>query len=896
MIDGSRADTLHRPGHMQAERWARIQDLFHQVVALPPSERGALLQRECAEDPDLRAEVESLLASDAASETLFDARIEDLALLMEDQETAGGPLHETAGPYRIGEEIGRGGMGAVYRADRTDGAVERTVALKVVRLDLGEADTAARFRRERQILAGLEHPNIARLYDAGVTESGNPFLAMELVEGSAIHAYCDAHRLSIPQRLRLFEQVCSAVEYAHRRLVIHRDLKPSNILVSERGEVKLLDFGIAKILEADDDPAEPLTRNDQRLFTPEYAAPEQIRGEALSASSDVYSLGVVLHQLLTGRRPEATTGDELTAPSTLVTRVPESGGDVVALAETRGTTPAALQRTLRGELDTIVIEALRSDIGQRYASVAALRSDLIRYREGRPIAARAPTLGYLTRKFVRRNRGSVIAAGLVVASLVGGLATTLTQARIAQEERELAEAVSGFMENLFTSSNPFARSAERLDTLRIGAFLTRATDRLGTDLADQPELRTRMARVLGSVHLGVGQYDDAKELLDQAIEGYRSREEISTPEFQRALTDRARLAHMSGAIPEAETLYQEALALAVEREGERSILAATLLGELASVYLSLDRPDDAAPLLSESVEIRRTEFGDDSQEVAEDLNLLGLLHYRRGDLEQAIPNVLESLSLHEDILGADHPNTLTLRQNLGLIMHRAQRYPEAEGLLRDAVRGQIEALGADHRNVLQTQKALANTLEALDQWAEADSLHSVSLAGMRRTVPTDSRDLAILLHDYGSALARHGEFTRGIALLREAVGVEERVGGPRSPGSAVSQASLASAIRSSGDPEGALHLYEDALEVLHEVFPPNHARVLGALIGQARTLADLGNTTDALEQLLAVHDVAAGLPDGGATARDAAERLAELYGALGDTAAAAEWQAAASNF
>jgi serine/threonine protein kinase/tetratricopeptide (TPR) repeat protein len=420
---------------MSDERWQRLKRVFHDALEQAADARGPFLDRECAGDADLRAEIDSLLSSHDEADGFLSRPA------MEEALHASPPTLEgrRVGAYRILGEIGRGGMGVVYRAVRDDDAFQKTVAVKVVRGQGGWGDVEQRLERERQILARLQHPNIAAVFDGGTTDEGQPYLVMELVEGRPITEYCAAHALGTRARLAMVRAVCDAVQYAHRNLVVHRDLKPGNILVGEDGRPKLLDFGIAKLLAAGVDPDVAPTATLLPMMTPEYASPEQVRGEAVTTSSDIYSLGVVLYELLTGQRPYAVQTDSLEGivravcenapalPSTVV-----RSGDVSLLRP-------ALPGELRGDLDTIVLKALRKEPTRRYLTVHDLSEDIRRHLEGLPVLARADTFGYRVSKFTRRHKAAVATAVLVSASLVGGIVATSRQARIAEENRQRAE-------------------------------------------------------------------------------------------------------------------------------------------------------------------------------------------------------------------------------------------------------------------------------------------------------------------------------------------------------------------------------------------------------------------------------------------------------------------------
>jgi eukaryotic-like serine/threonine-protein kinase len=417
---------------MPDDRWDRLKHVFHDALEQPADARGAFLDRECAGDTALRREIESLLVSHGEADGFLSRPA------MEQAARAPALEGRRIGAYRILGEIGRGGMGTVYRAVRDDDAFQKTVALKLVRGQGGWGDVEHRLERERQILARLQHPHIAAVFDGGTTEEGQPYLVMELVEGRPITEYCTVHGLDTRARLRMVRAVCDAVHYAHRSLVVHRDLKPANILVGEDGRPKLLDFGIAKLLAGGLDPDLAPTATMLPMMTPEYASPEQVRGEAVTTSSDIYSLGVVLYELLAGRRPyEVSTG----SLDGIVRSVCESEPPLpsTVAARSRDTRPAAAPGELRGDLDTIVLKALRKEPLRRYLSAQELSEDIRRHLEGLPVLARADTLGYRASKFARRHKAAVAAAGLVAVSLVGGILATSRQARIAEENRRRAE-------------------------------------------------------------------------------------------------------------------------------------------------------------------------------------------------------------------------------------------------------------------------------------------------------------------------------------------------------------------------------------------------------------------------------------------------------------------------
>src|SRR5690606_25896158 len=547
---------LHTPHPfpMTTDPLDRLERLFRAARMHPPDERAAFLDAACADDPALRAEVEALLAADADAEADGFLARPATGLLGDAARAAGdgGPgeapdplLDRLVGPYRVLRPLGEGGMGAVYLAVREEPFL-RYVALKVVRAGLHAPEVVRRFEQERQILASLDHPNIARLLDGGVTDDGLPYFAMEYGAGRPLPTYCDEHRLSCDERLRLFRAVCEAVHYAHQNLVLHRDLKPSNILVATDGAdgkptVKLLDFGIAKVLNPHLSPsAMPVTRTALRVMTPEYASPEQVRGEPLSTASDVYSLGVVLYELLTGHRPyRITTGSteeivrvvceqEPERPSTKVVRdetIARGNGEETitakAVGAARGAHPERLRRRLRGDLDTVVLMALRKEPQRRYASAEQLGRDLDRYRQGLPVLAHRDSRAYRLGKLVRRHKTATALVLVVLASVVGFALFSSWQARRVAEERDRAqtaqakaEQVAAFLVSLFGQADP----TETLgDTLTVREVLDAGARRVEAELAGQPEVQAAVLSVIAQAYRSLGRSSDAVPLLERAL-------------------------------------------------------------------------------------------------------------------------------------------------------------------------------------------------------------------------------------------------------------------------------------------------------------------------------------------------------------------------------------------
>ena len=807
---------------MTPERWERLQSLFHRAAALPEPERAELLDRECAEAPELRRQVLGLLAGSDDS-ALFAGPIGELADELADN-LAGDlapPLRapgDRVGPYRLLSELGRGGMGTVYLAERADDAFEQQVALKVVRGVVASPSAVERFLAERRILARLEHPNIARLLDGGTTPEGAPYFVMERVEGEPLDAYCDRRRLGVRERLRLFVTVCEAVQHAHRNLVVHRDLKPSNLLVTAGGTVKLLDFGIAKLLDRTGEGA-GLTRRGDLPMTPEYASPEQVRGEPVSVSSDVYSLGLLLSELLTGRRAQPLTspgagrswqeieravcGTPATRPSAAAGRASDGVSDEAppeARAAARGTTPRRLRRRLRGDLDTIVLAALHKDPARRYRSVEALAADLRRHLDGLPVAARGDPLGYRARKLVGRHRLGMTAAALVVAGL--GASTLIAGHGLQQARREarVAAEISGFLERVFRLSDP---SESRGRTVTAREVLDSAAARLEDEESSRdPEIDVRLRRTLGTVYADLGLLESAEPILHRAAD---RGEELLGPadeETLAALTELGNVVYRRGRYAEAETILRqttERSRSALGNDASRTLAAANGLG-LAVWHQA--RFDEAEAIFADVLRRRRRLLGDEDPDTLVSLNNLAGVHLMRGEYTTAEALYRRAWRDGRKVRGDDHPATLDSLNNLAMAC-------AAQGKLTEA-RDRFEELVAERRRVLGPE-------------------HPRTLGGMAKL---------------GDVLLRLGELDRAEALEREVLAVRERTLGPDHADTLFSKAFLSRVELARGDLEAAGRLRSEVLTSRRRVLGEDHHDTLQSL----RELAELRRVQGRLEE------------------------------------------------
>jgi serine/threonine-protein kinase len=714
------------------------------ALDLPPPARSPYLDDACAGDADLRREVEALLAASATGPFLATpAAVRAAPLLAEaaagDDHPPAPPGGRVVGPYRLREALGEGGMGAVYLAERADGQFEQQVAVKLLRHGLHGEESRLRFLRERQILARLAHPSISRLLDGGVTEDGTPFFVMERIDGKPVTTACDERRLGVDARLAIFLRVCEAVQYAHANLVVHRDLKPSNILVDRAGTVKLLDFGIAKLL-ADEEGGAEATRTRLRALTPEYAAPEQVRGDPVTTATDVYALGVLLYELLTGERPyRIERGAALAWDWAVLEREPARpsacGGSLPGIGARE------LGRRLRGDLDLIVLRALQEEPARRYASAEALAADVRRHVAGLPVAVRGDALAYRARKFVRRHRAGVVAAALVLLSLLTGLLGTAWQARRAFGEAEKAAAVKDFLKSLFSAADPTqAQGRER--TAR--ELLEDGARRIETEFRDQPEVQSEVARLIASVYVQLGEYDRARALLEGDLERRRRLDGPRSVAVAESLEGLAEVAWEQGRYRESGVMAQEALSIREAGSGEATAAVAGLVWRIGEVRRQEGDLGAAEALQKRALGIYVRTKGDDSREANTVRRSLAIVYDDAGRFAEAAPLDEAVAAWHERHDGPDHPDTLTARFDQAVGLLTLGRPDQAVAVAEDVVARQRKVLGGRHDDLALSLRLLARALDALGRSedalpriAEAMAIHLDRFGPRHRQVAMD---------------------------------------------------------------------------------------------------------------------------------------------------------------
>ena len=705
-----------------------------------------------------------------------------------DEAVSGSPI----GPYRIVRELGRGGMGTVFLAERADNQYQKTVALKLLRgWSVGNDRSVRRFLEERQILAGLDHPDIARLFDGGVTADGLPWFAMEYVEGAPIDRYCDERGLSIESRLELFCRVCAAVQYAHRNLVVHRDLKPANILVTAEGGVKLLDFGIAKLLGPDAAGAlASLTATGERLMTPLYASPEQVRGDPVSTASDVYALGVLLYELLTGQYPyRIATREPHEVVRAILEQEPERPSAVV---------PAKPARRLRGDLDTIVATAMQKDTGRRYGTADQLDADLRRHLAGLPVAARPDSRLYRTQKFIRRHKVGVTVAAGVAVLVVGFAAVTAVQsvriraqaARIAVE-RDRAEQVSGFLAGLFQTSDPFAGAGGDLTAREI---LDSGAARIDRELVGQPDARAQMLYEMGRAYFGLGLRDRARRFLEVSLAIRRRASPEGQLELARTLDFLGLVRLEQGELDGAERAYNEALGLRRQLLGGRHRDVARTLNGLAGLLRTAGRFRDADSASRQAVAIDEAQPATHRLDLAESLKGLAHAVLEGGDHARAVQLYRQALELQRQELPDGHAEVAGTVLDLAAALGDAGEEVTADSLFRYGLALERRALDGEHPVVAGDEARHARLLHRRGNDVEAVRLYRRSLATLRRRLPAVHPLTATTLLGRGELLLDRGAADRAEPLLREALAMRQTVLPPEHPHVAEAQHFLGTAL------------------------------------------------------------------------------------------------------
>ena len=842
------------PTPLTPTRMEQVRSLFDAALEVDTAERHAFVARACGADHTLRAEVESLLAALDRADDRWERPAGDvLATALRDEHEA--PIGTRIGAYEVVRLLGMGGMGAVYEGIRADAQFHKRVALKFLRRGL-EGDLAIRrFRYERQILASLSHKNIAALLDGGVTPAGQPYIVMEYVDGVPITRYAAAQRLSVPQRLQLLRQVCAAVQHAHQHLVVHRDLKPGNILVTADGTVKLLDFGIARLLrEGEGADQLPPTQGGAHAFTPDYASPEQVRGLPVATASDLYALGVIASELVAGARPFRFEGQLFAEMQALICEAPAPAPSTLVTAAHAatvgpgGTRVARLKRQLAGDVDAIVLQLLRKEPARRYASAEQLGEDLRRVLDGRPVLARRDALGYRAAKFLRRRRVEVAAGAVVVASLLGGIAAAARQARVADMERAKMEQVNSFLATMLAAVDP-ANSSGR--DVTVAEVLTQAA----RDVAQQrlaPEIEAELRQTIGQTFYGLGMYDSAGVHIERAYDLRRQVHGALDQRTAQSFSWRVLMAEARAEFAVAESLAR--LDVEMQRRmprGQRNAAQlATALDNLARMIEHQGRLDDAFPIKLESIGIRRA--GNDSASLS------------------SLPYALNNLSVSYTYKGD---------------------YPRADSLMREAMEVERRIRGPASMYAGNMLRAWASLKDEMGERAVADSLVRESIRILRVALGPTHADYLRSLAMLAQLRYTSNDMPGTIEVARE---VEAQIGKGLHEG----EPSAAAVLQALGLALDSLRRFEAAdsalarsLAIRRKYMPPDHWAIASSESVYGYHLGRMGRHAEAERILTGAYEKMAAARGADAyVTRRVAVRLAELMEKLGRTADARRWR------
>ena len=828
---------------MDQERHDRVFELFSAAAALPEEDREAFLRAESQGDGSLVAEVLRLLAYDPGSlRSVPRGAAPDLIGTVIDQ-------------YRLLELLGAGGMGEVYLAEQEQ-PIRRKVALKVIKLGMDTKEVIARFRSERQALAMMDHPNIAKIHEAGATREGRPYFVMEHVEGVPITHFCDRYRLATRERLELFVRVCQAIHHAHQNGIIHRDIKPTNVLVSRQDGTaipKVIDFGVAKATSRDQTQSTVLTVQGQLVGTPEYMSPEQaeMTGRFVDTTTDVYSLGVLLYELLTGVLPFESGAlreadfdeirriireDEPAKPSS---RLSTPGDQTILAARNRQTSVTALARRVRGELDWITMRALEKDRSRRYQSASEFALDIERYLRDEPVVAGPPSTTYRLTKLIKRHKRAVGTLSVIVLALAIGLGVSTTMFFRAESAREQAvnearkaERINSFLQEMLGSVNP----AEMGMDVTVRQALDKAAASVEIELADQPEIRAAVRSTIGTTYAALGLYDAAELHLKAALATRRSVLGDEHPDVATGLYNLATLREMQGDYAEAERLVRKALSLRKSLFGEEHPEIVPDLVRLSTVYLMQGRFDEAETVGLEALRIAESAPAPDEFAVAKALQNLGNIFVQLGrdDMSEAI--LQRVLEIREKAMGPDHIEVAFALNNLGEHYREHGRYGEAEPLLMRALAVKEQALGEDHPSIALGLTNLGNLYTEQGRFEDAEPLLKRALDITERVLGPDHPGAARVLYRLGGICFFREQFAQAEQHYRRALAVWEGALGSDHPNVALALMALGDLCLEQARPDQAESLYLRAIMIMEQALGPDHNNVAFALHGLAGSL------------------------------------------------------------
>lgn len=805
---------------MTKDQWQNIATIVDNVLEIPPADRDSYIKRECGDNPKLVEQVLDFMKSIASSEGLWDNLLRSNQILVNDL-TASGELvtfkesvshPEQIGSYKIIRCLAAGGMGNVFLAERNDGQFSRKVAIKILKRELSAKYHIDRFIAEREILSGLEHPNIARLYDGGVTDDGRPYLLMEYVDGLPIHQYFSQNSCNFSVKLDLFAQICKAVKYAHTNLIIHRDLKPDNIFVNNSGNIKILDFGIAKIVDQDlTESSVTQTREGTRMLSLQYASPEQITLDKVTTAADVYALGLILYEILTGNQPYQLIGKKINKAEHIIRfHQPETPSQAVA-------NPAESRR-LKGDLDAIILKSLRKEPEERYESAGQMLEDIERYQQKIPVFARKGTFRYRAAKYIKRNQGVLSLAAIFLIAAISFTAyhfQKLTEERnIAKIETEKARAVTGFLTGIFENASPYNQPNSEITALEI---LDHGTEYIQNEIQDQPEIKSSMLSTVGGIYQVLGSYDKAENLLNEALElekGNKSMEhgddyglavvhnnlgnlKTSQGDYQTAIEhlkvaavtfDKLNLQdYRAGSLstwgwneylianyPRADSLIQIALSIYQTQNGIDSPKTANTLQNLAWVKHDMGNHHEADSIFADILDKRRNHYKGDHPEIATTMHSLGWLKYQIGEYEEGISLYEEAITMRRRLFNNEsHPDIAWSVNNMGIIKQAQGKYDEAEELFREALQMRRKILPKNHQHISQSLGNLGSIYFYREDYDQSITIFREVVEIQRNLLGNDHPNLAMYLNNLATVLSMSNHSRQAIPYYLEALKIQE---------------------------------------------------------------------------------------------------------------------------
>jgi non-specific serine/threonine protein kinase/serine/threonine-protein kinase len=841
---------------MTPQRFQEIRDAFESVVSLTPTEQAAALDALHGRDQELAQEVAALLATHERRGDFIEApaaRVPPAGMKGDAL-----PGEKWVGPYQLLDLIGEGGMGQVWRAQQAE-PVQRTVAVKLIKAGMDTHEVIRRFESERQALALMEHPAIAKVFDAGTTPEGRPYFAMEYVDGVPITDYCDKHRLSIRDRLKLFIRVCEGVQHAHQKAIIHRDLKPSNILVTEvdgKAAPKIIDFGVALAMSRDDPEATILTRIGAILGTPDYMSPEQSSGgkQDIDTRADVYSLGVVLYELLVGVLPLELRGlpfgeilrkmSEADAPRpSSRMRMPEADS---ATPFNRRTERAALVSELRGDLDAIALKSLEKDRRLRYDSPADLAGDINRYLRNQPVTARPASASYFAGKYVRRHRVGVATAVAVLALAFSFGVWQAVQLRRITRERDRADRIAQFMTNMFRVSDP---SESRGNQITAREILDKASANIGTGLANDPDLQAQMMDLMGTVYYTLGLYPQAESLAARTLQIRRRVLGPEDPKTAQSMNSLANALNAEGRRAEAEPLYREALALRKRMLGPNHPDTLKSMNNWAAMLTAAGRYPEAEQIHRDLFRIRRRLFGPEHPDTLSSMDNLANTLNREGGYTEAETLGREALEIKRRVLGPEHPDTLRAAHHLANTLYYEGRTAETEELDRGVLTIRLRILGPQHRDTLSAMIALADTLDEEHHYKEAETLDRRALDIQRLALGPEHPDSLLAMNNLAGILGDEGHYAEAEKLEREVVRIREHALGAEHTETLHSYGRLAFILMLGGSFGEAERIAHRTRELQLRLVGPTHPETAATTYTLACIAARTGRPGEALSLL-----------------------------------------------